>query len=338
MAAEKFSTYGCHVVRLAHFLCLGSLALLSAGRATAPAAPASTSEVYAHANDGTPLSWNVYPPSGPGPWPAVLVIHGGMFVGGDPGDAGAEQCAQDLSAAGYLAFSIAYRLAPPGSLPGQRSLGHFPDQTDDVRLAVLAARNDARGNGQVGAIGGSAGASHAAWVAVTGQPGVDRLDVAVCISGAYDFTDFRPDDQLQNFIEAVTNYVGVAAEDTASLRAASPAWAVDSTVAPLSLYDSVGDLMPAVQLDDLVARLVAVGAKNYEARSIGGDGHSFENWTAIQRSAIAFLAKNFEAPRVDSEPDPDGHADPDAHHQPDAQPDPIRHSHPDPVSQPGRDG
>jgi acetyl esterase/lipase len=66
-------------------------------------------------------------------------------------------CPQDLAAAGYIAFSIEYRLAPPGALPGQISDGRFPDQTDDVKLAVRTARADRRCNGQVGAVGGSAG-------------------------------------------------------------------------------------------------------------------------------------------------------------------------------------
>ncbi len=111
----------------------------------------STSEVYAIASDGTPLSWTVYAPSGEGPWPAVLVIHGGFFSGGDPEDAGVTGCAQDLANAGFIAFAIDYRLAPPGSIPGQTSSGRFPEQYDDVHLAVQAARNDARSNGQVGA-------------------------------------------------------------------------------------------------------------------------------------------------------------------------------------------
>ena len=80
-------------------------------------------------------------PSTPGPWPAVLVIHGGGFNDGSP-DSSSESvtCAQDLAAAGYIAFSIEYRLAPPGALPGQTSDGRFPDQSDDVKLAVRTAR------------------------------------------------------------------------------------------------------------------------------------------------------------------------------------------------------
>ena len=251
--------------------------------------PPPNTEVYATASDGTPLTWTVYTPAGEGPWPAVLVIHGGLFVSGSSDDSGVVTCAQDLAAAGYIAFAINYRLAPPGSIPGQSSLGRFPDQYDDVHLAVQAARDDSRSNGKVGSVGGSAGATHTVWTAATGTPGQDRLDVGVCLSGAYDFTDFRPDRYLAAFIEAVTNYVGVAQRDTTALHAASPRWSVDGTVAPLSLFDSVGDLMPAVQLDDMAAQLKAVGARNYQAATVSGNGHSFDYWPQIKNSALAFL-------------------------------------------------
>ena len=60
------------------------------------------------------------------------------------------------------------------------------------------------------------------------------------------------------FIATVTNYVGVPQSDITSLRAASPAWVVDKTVAPLYFVDSQDDLMPADQVDDLAAQLNAV--------------------------------------------------------------------------------
>ena len=122
-------------------------------------------EVYGTASDGTVLHWIVYQPSTPGPWPTVLVIHGGGFNAGSP-DSSSESvtCAQDLAAAGYIAFSIEYRLAPPGALPGQTSDGRFPDQSDDVKLAIRTARPDPRCNGQVGAVGGSAGGYQVAFM------------------------------------------------------------------------------------------------------------------------------------------------------------------------------
>jgi acetyl esterase/lipase len=274
--------------------CCVALQLTFAGSAGKNAS--ATSEVYALASDGTSLTWTVYTPTTPGPWPTVLVIHGGDFWGGDPNNAGAVECAQDLADAGYLAFSISYRLAPPGSIPGQNSLGRFPEQYDDVHLAVAAARNDSRGNGQVGAVGGSSGATHAVWTATTGEPGVDRLDVAVGLSGAYDFSDFTPDPSLDFFITIVTNYVGVPSTDTVGLRAASPAWVVNAGVAPLFLIDSEGDLMPAVQLQDMVTHLEGLGLNNYQAMTIPGSLHSFANWPAIKTDALGFLAEHFGSP------------------------------------------
>src|SRR5690349_8328182 len=80
------------------------------------------SELYATASDGTPLHWTVYTPEGSGPWPAILVIHAGCFKGGSPSSSPDQVAAsRDLAAAGFIVFSIEYRLAPNGSLPGQVS-------------------------------------------------------------------------------------------------------------------------------------------------------------------------------------------------------------------------
>lgn len=142
----------------------------------------------------------------------------------------------------------------------------------------------------MGAVGGSAGATHAAWVAATGTPGKDRLDAAVGLSGAYYFSDFSPDPGLARFIQTVTNYVGVPSTDTVSLRAASPAWIVNRSIAPLFLVDSTGDLMPEAQLNDMVAQLDAADVRNYEAMTIAGNFHSFANWPQVKTDALAFLA------------------------------------------------
>ena len=132
-----------------------------------------------------------------------------------------------MAAAGYIAFSIEYRLAPPGALPGQISDGRFPDQSDDVKLAVRTARADPRCNGQVGAVGGSAGGYQAAFNVATGTLGDDRLDVGVSLSGVYDLSDFSPNPHLPYYTATVTNYVNAPSTDTAAMRAASPAWLAD---------------------------------------------------------------------------------------------------------------
>src|ERR1051326_3344476 len=102
-------------LKLHSFFCVlmaGALTLFAADRAVADVVP--TTEVYGTAPDGTVLHWVAYAPTTPGPWPAVLIIHGGNFYGGSPsGSPESVTLAQDLAAAGYIAFSIEYRLAPP---------------------------------------------------------------------------------------------------------------------------------------------------------------------------------------------------------------------------------
>ncbi len=251
-------------------------------------------EVYGTASDGTILHWVVYTPSTPAPWPTVLVIHGGGFDDGSP-DSASESvtCAQDLAAAGYIAFSIEYRLAPPGALPGQTSDGRFPDQSDDVKLAIRTARLDPRSNGQVGAVGGSAGGYQVAFNVATGTPGDDRLDFGVSLSGAYDLSDFSPNPHMPYYTATVTNYVNAPSTDTTAMRAASPAWLADSTISPLFMINSLEDSMPYSQLSDMIVHLDALGVTNYQALSLAGGSHSWASWPAVKDQVLSYIADAF---------------------------------------------
>ena len=119
----------------------------------------------------------------------VIVIHGGGYKSGEM----TTSVAQDLSKYGFMGVAIEYRLAPPHvpmnspahPFPGQNDIhddGHYPEQTDDVRDAIVHYRNDPRSNGQVVVIGGSAGGSHSLYLAATGTPGYDMPDLAVLLS------------------------------------------------------------------------------------------------------------------------------------------------------------
>ncbi len=253
-----------------------------------------TTEVFGSASDGTILRWDVYAPLTPGPWPAVVLIHGGGFIGGSTTSSPEMiQCAQDLAAAGYLALAIEYRLAPPGFLPGQVSDGRFPDQNEDVNLAIRTARSDARCNGEVGAIGGSSGGYHTAYAATIGTVGLDRIDVGVCLSGAFDLTDFSANDHLEGYTDNVTNYVNVTTSDTAALQTASPAWIADKNTAPLLLINSTRDSMPYSQLSDMIEHLDALGLTNYQVLSLPGGNHAWANWPFVKTQALTFIANGF---------------------------------------------
>lgn len=247
--------------------------------------------VYATADDGTPLKWKVFPGAGLGPHPALLVFHGGDF-NMTPGSPKTIQSARDAAAAGFNAFLVEYRLSPPSALAGQKSNGRYPDQTNDLKLAVREARKYPGGNGKVGAIGGSAGGSHDVYLAATGTKGDDRLDAAVALSGVYDFTDKRSLG-LQRFWRIVENYVGSSSPE--DLRKASPITYVDASVAPLYVIASDNDTMPPEQYSDLVRRLKEVGATNFKQRlRTNSQQHSFSCWPEVKDEVLDFLREHLD--------------------------------------------
>jgi len=253
----------------------------------------SKGTVYATADDGTPLKWVVFPAQGSGPHPSVLIIHGGHFAT-LPASPNAMRAARDLASAGFNAFYVRYRLARPGSLPGQKSDGRYPEQTNDLKKAVQAARAFPGGNGKVGAIGGSAGASHVVYLAATGTKGDDRLDAGVGLSGAYDFVELvsRSKMVIQRKIE---NYVGSANPE--AIRKASPITYVDATVSPLYLVQSSNETMPPGQLPDLVRKLQQVGATNFKQLfRENSRQHAFSNWPDVRQEALQFLQENLGGP------------------------------------------
>ncbi len=146
------------------------------------------------------------------------------------------------------------------------------------------------------AVGGSAGGSHAAYCAATGTAGLDKLDAAVSLSGAYAFDDAKSlaDTSRRNFAGDVKNYVN--SSDLAKLHAASPATYVNPFISPLFIVETNNDPMPPPQFDAMIAAFKAHGVTNYQTKIIGEangrDGftrHAFEYWPTVKDDAIAFL-------------------------------------------------
>ncbi len=114
-----------------------TLLFISAGWSTA-AEPKSESKVDILRNrvfverESGPLAADVYRPRGDGPFPAMLVVHGGAWRMGARADLAA--IAQALAEHGYTAVAIDYRLAPAHK---------FPAQVYDCQAAVRWMRSHA---------------------------------------------------------------------------------------------------------------------------------------------------------------------------------------------------
>ena len=179
-------------------------------------------------------------------------------------------------------------------MPGQKSLGRYPDQTNDLKKAVRAARKYPGGNGKVGAIGGSAGGSHDVYLAATGTKGDDRLDAAVALSGAYDFTDKRSFGRIDFGAWSKTMSARPAPED---LRKASPITYVDASVAPLFTSSlRMTNRCRHNRCSDLIRKLKKVGATNFKQRlRTNSQQHAFSYWPEVEDEALDFLKEHLGA-------------------------------------------
>ena len=83
--------------------------------------------------DGEEVSaYQAMPSSGDGPFPGVLVVHGGAWRMGTRGQLAG--VAQELAKNGFTAVAISYRLAPQYK---------FPAQIEDCKAAVRWMRTNA---------------------------------------------------------------------------------------------------------------------------------------------------------------------------------------------------
>ena len=100
--------------------------------------------------DGQPLLARLYQPIGPGPFPAVLEVHGGAWTGGDRFNNVA--IAEALAADGVVVLSIDFRMPPAA---------RYPDTIADVNLGIRWLKANAEKfhshAGLVGGLGTSSG-------------------------------------------------------------------------------------------------------------------------------------------------------------------------------------
>ncbi|TDI49241.1 MAG: alpha/beta hydrolase, partial [Acidobacteria bacterium] len=123
-------------------------------------------------------------PDGEGPFPAVVLVHGGGWLGGDPSIM--RPLATFLTDRGFLTVNTPYKLSIQS--PG------FPQAVDDVACAVRYAAAHPDSDGTVALVGHSAGAHISAIVALTGDqyaadcpvPGTGIPDRLVGLAGPYD--------------------------------------------------------------------------------------------------------------------------------------------------------
>jgi acetyl esterase len=100
--------------------------------------------------DGTPLLARLYQPIGPGPFPAVLEVHGGAWTGGDRFNNVA--IAEALAADGVVVRSIDFRMPPQAQYPAAVADVNFGIRWLKANAEKFGSRSDL-----VGGLGTSSG-------------------------------------------------------------------------------------------------------------------------------------------------------------------------------------
>lgn len=288
--------------------CGGGLSVMPGGSGTfTSVSPTHSDLAYASVSDAQKL--DLYIPEGTGPFPVVIMVHGGGFMFGDKADGAGLTGVDQLLAAGYAVASINYRLSGEAQ---------YPAQIHDAKAAVRFLRANAAtynlNPDKFGAWGASAGGNLVALLGTT--CGVEELegdlgnnDQSSCVQAVVDW--FGPIDFLK-MQEQLTEAGCSASTDDASSPESKLVGAAIQTVpekvaltnamnyitpddAPFFIQNGTADCnIPPVQNKNLADALIAViGEDDVTYSSLEGAGHGgseFETEENIQL-IISFLDK-----------------------------------------------
>lgn len=230
---------------------LPTLLLMLLGAMPANARVLEADITYTPAGWPTPLQADLLRPSGAGPYPVVLMVHGGGWRSGTRKDEHVASLCRALVDAGIACLSASYRLG---------AAGRYPASSDDLRQALRWIRREGPAHGldaaRTGAWGYSAGAHLVALLGAEPDADPEGAKVRAVVAGGTP-ADLRqwPDSDMVN------GYLGVSrAVDPVRWASASPVTRVNAGSAPFFLYHGrLDDLVEPEQAERLRDALQAVG-------------------------------------------------------------------------------
>lgn len=247
---------------------------------------------------GTTLRLDASVPDGPGPHPAVLLVHGGGWQGGDKSNF--RSLFDPLTRAGYAWFSVNYRLAPKHP---------FPACVDDVETAIQWVKAHAAEYNvdpdRIALLGESAGGHLASLVvARAGADSPLRPASVVAFYAPSDLSALAAATQARgiSITPILRNLFGRSEmDDTARdlLKAASPLTYVQAGLPPfLLLHGTADQLVPIAQSTAFQAACQAVGVP-CDLVTVRGGPHGMSLWNLIDPTykdkILAFLDATLKA-------------------------------------------
>jgi alpha-L-fucosidase 2 len=252
---------------------------------------------------GFSLQFDAHVPSGKGPFPAAIIVHGGAWVTGDRRHS-VEPLFKPLSDAGIAWFSISYRLARTDQQTSLAAMAAtaalLGGAVDDVRSAVAYVRSHATeyniDPNRIALIGESAGAQLAAMAAL--KPGhnadVQAVVAFYCPADLVALVRTMPmiPDSLRQAVR------GTPFEELllAHLRELSPSNWVRSDAPPFLLIHGTADrVVPYEQSTKFCSALNDAGS-DCELYTVDGAGHGLRWWgveQSYQPEMVRWLTQRF---------------------------------------------
>jgi acetyl esterase/lipase len=250
------------------------------------------------------------PTTGSGPFPLVIMIHGGAFMFGDKTDGGGLAGGDQVLSAGYALASINYRLSGEAK---------YPAQIQDAKAAVRFLRANAKkynlNPDKFAAWGASAGGNLASLlgttcgVATLEGAGLGNADQSSCVQAVVDWfgpIDFLKMDEQFSGTGCPANHndasspesqlVGAPIQTVADLvKTTNPTnYITEKTPSFLIQNGSADCNVPPIQSKNFVAALTAViGADKVTYTPIDGAGHGGSQFSTAENLALVvkFLDK-----------------------------------------------
>ncbi|MFY8005280.1 MAG: alpha/beta hydrolase fold domain-containing protein [Chitinophagaceae bacterium] len=271
-----------------------------------PTTEAQTLKDVVYATSSSAQKMDIYIPAGAGPFPAVVLIHGGAFKAGDKSSEATN--AAKLVANGYVAISINYRLSGEAV---------FPAAVHDCKAAIRFVRANAgtyRINAnKLGTWGASAGGNLSAILGTSGGDAYlegtqgTNLTVSSTVQATIDW--FGPINFATMVSEGLSlgyastynvdnesQYIGVDANNAANIsivNKANPTTYIDVNDPPFWIQVGSADpLIPYTQSLNFYNSLKAVlGESKVSYELINGAGHGGSQFSteANLNKAIAFF-------------------------------------------------
>ncbi len=312
MFAKKFSKVVWLVMALLLALSAtgcGSVASVMPGGTAKFASVAPTYQDLAYATLSSAQKLDLYvPTTGSGPFPVVIMIHGGGFMFGDKSDGAGLTGVDQLLAAGYAVASINYRLSGEAQ---------YPAQINDAKASVRFLRaNAAKYNlnpDKFGAWGASAGGNLVSLLGTTcgvaelEGPELGNADQSSCVQAVVDW--FGPID----FLKMQAQFAGTSCSSTTDsanspesklmgapiqtipekVALSNPMNYITAEDAPFFIENGTADCnIPPVQNKNLAEALSQViGAEKVTYVSLEGAGHGGAQFETAEnlKLVIGFL-------------------------------------------------